>query len=153
MDIKDIVIRECKEQDLRDLCSLFFLKSFHNKKDELDSFFLSTKSSYERFLKNKDVKIFNAFYKEKLVGTIQVNIIYNPFTSGLAYVTQAEVLEDYRRQGIGTMLLEKAKEYGRNSSVYTLELSCGKEFREALTFYKKNGMDSSSNNHYIFYLE
>ena len=49
------------------------------------------------------------------------------------------VLQDKQRQGIGSLLLNKAKEYARENNIKTLSIEVDTKNDKAINFYKKVG--------------
>jgi GNAT superfamily N-acetyltransferase len=90
-------------------------------------------------LADKDHDAFVAVYEKQVVGWI-----------GLAHSIQIElppycvinglvVNEDYRGKGIGKLLIEKAKQWGREKGNNTLRLRCNVKRDEAHLFYQHHG--------------
>ena len=50
------------------------------------------------------------------------------------------VNQEYRRTGIGSALIEKAKEIAKENNCVRLELNCWEQNENALKFYKKLGL-------------
>lgn len=76
-------------------------------------------------------RIFGAFYKEKLLG-------YGVFEPGSGDITQIAVNKTYRRQGIGTSLLNEMIKISQSSSIKVInaEISC----TEMLHFLEANNI-------------
>ena len=76
---------------------------------------------------------FKAVDNGKIVGTIEYK--YEP---GVVYISALMITKEYRGQGIGTMLLNRAEEYSKKLGAHKLWLLTGKIW-PSNNFYKKLG--------------
>ena len=89
---------------------------------------------YGRRVEWKEQKFrFKATQDGKLVG-----LISGKHESGVIYITQIITAEGERGKGIGTLLIRKAEEFGKNLGAHKMWLITGKDWSEN-EFYKKLG--------------
>jgi GNAT superfamily N-acetyltransferase len=79
--------------------------------------------------------VFVAYDKEKMVGYIMIEAI----DYGVAYLGWMGVLEDYREQGIGSLLIEELENWCRDNDIHKIELDTQEEYLKI--FYEKNGFN------------
>jgi len=79
------------------------------------------------------------------VGTCTVNICANLSWGGRPYaiIENVIVAADYRQQGVGKALLEKAIEHARNAGCYKVALMTGSTKESTLRFYENAGFEQS----------
>ncbi len=89
---------------------------------------------YGRRVEWKEQKFrFKATENEKLLG-----VISGDYESGIVYISQIITAETARGKGIGTMLIQRAEEFGKKRGAHQIWLITGKDWSEN-TFYKKLG--------------
>jgi len=76
---------------------------------------------------------FKAVENGEIVGTVS-----GKYESGVVYISSLITHEDYRGQGIGTMLVQKVQEFGKKNGAHLMWLNTGKEWSEN-SFYQKLG--------------
>ena len=76
---------------------------------------------------------FKASENDKTVG-----LIFGKHESGTIYVSNIIVLKEKRRKGIGTRLMQKAEEFGREFGDHKIWLIAGEHYSET-PFFKKVG--------------
>ncbi len=93
-----------------------------------------SKSSYEQELSNSLAKYFVAKIDDKVIGFIGTWIIVDE-----SHITNVAVHPDYRKLGIGSMLIEAMIDYCEEKKcvAYTLEVRSSNE--PAISLYKKHG--------------
>lgn len=79
---------------------------------------------------------FKAVEDGELLGTVS-----GKFESGVVYIAALITKESARGKGVGTMLLQKAEEFGKKLGAHKTWLVTGKSWR-ANTFYKKLGFEN-----------
>lgn len=78
------------------------------------------------------------FAYKAVEGSDVVGLIFGKHESGTIYVSNIIVREDKRRQGIGTVLLKRAEEFGKQFGDHKIWLISGKHYSED-PFFKKLG--------------
>lgn len=94
---------------------------------------------FKDMIKNEIVYI--ALDKDNVVGYLagSINIQGSYVTKSLAEVDNMFVLEQYRKYGIGTKLINKFKEYCLQNKIEELKVTASANNQNAINFYKKNG--------------
>ena len=117
-----------------------------NFKPNLTEYVFNLKEYAEKIYKN--ALTIEAYRGKKLVGWIAIYLNHEN-----AFITHFVVTKDFQHSGIGTKLLDLAKnEAKRNKSI---ELECFKINSNALKFYIKNGfkiIDETTNKYKLVFL-
>lgn len=74
-----------------------------------------------------------------LAGTINIQGSY--VTKSLAEIDNMFILEEYRRYGIGTKLIDAFKEYCFNNKIEELKVTASAKNKNAIKFYMENGFN------------
>jgi GNAT superfamily N-acetyltransferase len=82
---------------------------------------------------------FVAVYENIVIGWIGVSYNISLESPPLCEIRGLVVHEQYRSKGVGRMLIDKAKEWGRSKEVNNLRLRCNVKRLEAISFYQKVG--------------
>lgn len=138
-----MIIRKAKKDDIEQLCILldylFSLEVEFVPNKELQVKGLST------ILDDSNIgEIFVALEDDKIIG--MVNLLY---TVSTALGNRVAILEDmivdpeYRKQGIGTKLIEYALEKAKSAGCQRVTLLTDSENLKAQKFYRDQGFDAS----------
>jgi GNAT superfamily N-acetyltransferase len=82
--------------------------------------------------------------KEKVIAVVTMSETYALYAAGkIGVVQEFYVSPDYRDSGIGSMLIEQVKIYGKKHNWSCIELCTPPlpEFERTLNFYQKNGLN------------
>ena len=90
-------------------------------------------------IENKDHDAFVAVYGDKIIGWIGVAHAIQIESPPFCEVRGLVVDDQYRNQGIGKMLVEKAKQWGRENTNDKLRLRCNVKRTETQLFYQHLG--------------
>ncbi|MCT8137032.1 GNAT family N-acetyltransferase [Anaerobacillus sp. CMMVII] len=101
----------------------------------------------ERFLDRKDATFLAAFFEGKVVGTLAIDRYDNRIKAlrgRFDLDATCEVIKCYadrnkRRQGIGSLLFEKATEFSKRAGYQTMYLHTHKFLPGGFTFWRKKG--------------
>ena len=95
-----------------------------------------SRSSYEQELSNSLAKYFVAKIDDKVIGFIGTWIIVDE-----SHITNVAVHPDYRKLGIGSMLIEAMIDYceEKKCAAYTLEVRSSN--KPAISLYEKHGFN------------
>lgn len=108
--------------ELNELQSIFY--EVFNQKNEL----------INELSNNPYVQIYTYFVDKKLVAFIQYEYIYDRFELDNIFV-----LENYRRQGIASILIEFMIREGLNKKISNITLEVRQNNTQAINLYKKYG--------------
>lgn len=89
------------------------------------------------------MKLYIALDKDKVVGYLagSINIQGSYVTKSLAEIDNMFVLEQYRKYGIGTKLINTFKEYCSQNKIEELKVTAAAKNKNAIGFYMKNGFN------------
>lgn len=97
----------------------------------------------EKYFKNmlSNEIVYVALDKDTVVGYLagSINIQGEYVTDSLAEIDNMFVLEQYRKYGIGTRLVNKFKEYCLENGIQEIKVTASYKNENAINFYKKNG--------------
>ena len=87
--------------------------------------------------------VYIALAEDKIIGYLAgcINIQHSYVTKSLAEVDNMFILEDYRKYGIGSKLMNEFKSYCIQNSIEELKVTASAKNNNAIKFYKKNGFD------------
>ena len=92
-------------------------------------------------LENKLHDAFVAGHKNNVIGWIGVAQAFQIESSAFCEIRGLVVDEKYRKQGIGKLLIEKAKQWAREKGNSKLRLRCNMKRDEAHLFYQHLGFN------------
>ena len=136
-------IRELTEKDLPSLLDLYIQLSESNKNLTLDE---SKKIWMNEIEENKNIKYFGAVENGKVLSTCYCVIIPNltNFNQPICFVENVVTDKNYRKQGLGKRVIEKAIETAKENNCYKVILLSGIARKEAHQFYEKIGFNGES---------
>ena len=128
-----ISIRECKAQDYTDIVLL--------NKNEMGYEYPAedTKRQLEQLLNDSNHKIYVAIVAEKVVGYIHANnydLLYAPHLKNIKGIA---VSSDFKKNGIGKMLLNEVEKWAQDTGAYGVRLASGATRIGAHAFYAACG--------------
>lgn len=87
--------------------------------------------------------VYIALAEDKIIGYLagSINIQHSYVTKSLAEVDNMFILEDYRKYGIGSKLMNEFKKYCIQNSIEELKVTASAKNSNAIKFYKKNGFN------------
>ena len=103
------------------------------------------KSNLEEMIQDESNIILIAEDKQVAVGVIickvrEINDHTNLKNIKVLWINEICVKQEYRRNGIGRSLIEKAKEIAKENNCLRLELNCWELNEEAMKFYENQGL-------------
>ena len=104
---------------------------------EVGNLSLSESWSYESIkkeLSNKLSKYFVALYENKVIGFIGMWIVFNE-----GDITNVAVHPEYRKQGVGNLLIENLLSFCKKNNIDSLTLEVRESNFPAQSLYKKHG--------------
>lgn len=143
----NIVIKKADISNLKDIQSLNH-KLFELEYNNFDSA-LKVGWTYEeegtRYFENmiNNEIVYIAIDDDKIIGYLagSVNIENSYVTKSLAEVDNMFILEEYRKYGIGSKLMNQFKEYCVKNNIEELKVTASAKNHNAIEFYKKNGFE------------
>ena len=104
---------------------------------------------------NRKIKYFGAVENGKVISTCYCLIIPNltRLGSSIAFVENVVTDSEYRGQGLGRKVMEKAIDFARKNNCYKVILQSASFRKEAHQFYKNLGFDGESKKAFIMKLK
>ena len=136
-------IRELTEKDLPSLLELYVQLAESNKDTDPEQ----AKSVWINEIKgNKNIKYFGAVENGKVVSTCYCVIIPNltHFSQPVCFVENVVTDKDFRKQGLGKKVINKAVETAKANGCYKVILMSGIARKEAHQFYESLGFVSET---------
>ncbi len=145
-------IRELNEGDLESLVKLYEQLDGSNGDFTAEAARAIWKSEIEG---NKDIKYFGAVEDGKVVSTCWCIIVPNLTRCGSSFCFIENVVtdKDFRKQGLGRKVMEKAIEFARQKNCYKVILESGSFRKEAHKFYRNLGFDGDAKKAFIMKLK
>lgn len=144
-------IREARIEDKKELIELLIQAQELHCKNRPDIFKKTTKKEVEseviEVLESKERKMIVAVNdKEKVCGLVifrikEVENHINLENAKILYVGKIVVDKKCQRQGVGTLLIQEINKIARKLNCNRIELSCWSFNKEAIEFYKAQGMN------------
>ena len=145
-------LRELNEKDLESLIKLYEQLDGANSDYTAEDARKIWKDEIEG---NKKIKYFGAVENGKVISTCYCLIIPNltRLGSSIAFVENVVTDKEYREQGLGRKVMEKAIEFARENNCYKVILQSASFRKEAHQFYKNLGFDGESKKAFIMKLK
>ena len=145
-------LRELNEKDLESLIKLYEQLDGANGDFTAEDARKIWKDEIEG---NKKIKYFGAVENGKVISTCYCLIIPNLTRLGsyIAFVENVVTDSEYRGQGLGRKVMEKAIEFARENNCYKVILQSASFRKEAHQFYKNLGFDGESKKAFIMKLK
>ena len=105
---------------------------------------IMTHEWFDEILENADKNLLVAEHKQEIIGVILVTIENNPDDAiyklrRYGYIDEIIVSENYRRQGVGKLLMKEAYAWALEKGVLEIELHVWETNNSAISFYEKLG--------------
>ena len=145
--MEKVVVREARLEDLESIEKLnnnLFELEYNNFDDTLKvgwPFQKEGKEYFEYMIKNEI--IFVAEVEEKIVGYLAGSICkeVSYITETFAELDNMYINEEYRRFGIGTLLINEFKKYCKEKNIQNIKVTASAKNSTAIQFYMKNGFE------------
>ncbi len=142
-------IRQANNNDITQMIQLLYeVAKLHSEKRP-DVFKIKSheeiKSNLEEMIQDESNIILIAEDKQIVVGVIickirEINNHTNLKNTKVLWINEICVKQEYRRNGIGHSLIEKAKEIAKANNCLRLELNCWELNEGAMKFYENQGL-------------
>ena len=145
-------LRELNEKDLESLIKLYEQLDGANGDFTTED---ARKIWQQEIKENKKIKYFGVVENEKVISTCYCLIIPNltRLGSSIAFVENVVTDKEYRGQGLGHKVMEKAIDFARENNCYKVILQSASFRKEAHQFYKNLGFDGESKKAFIMKLK
>lgn len=131
-------------KDIQDLNHQLFELEFNNFDPSLKVGWTFEKEGKDYFIDmlNNEI-VYIALAENKIVGYLagSVNIQNSYVTKSLAEVDNMFILEEYRKYGIGSKLMNEFKQYCIQNNIEELKVTASAKNSNAIRFYRKNGFE------------
>ncbi|MDD7986603.1 GNAT family N-acetyltransferase [Lentisphaera marina] len=151
--MKKLHIRVAQESDYEIICQLFEQGDQHHE-NILPKYFSTIPkarplSDIMRYIEKADAEFFLAFKNDIPVGILNIKKSCLPAldffrAQEFALIDSIIIDQKFRQQGIGNVLLKKAKEWSKNQKLQQLQLVVWSANQDAINFYTKNGFKTLS---------
>src|SRR5436305_14003148 len=129
-----IEIRRMKEEDVVDVEHLCSQLGYQIPAEQV-------RSNIEAFLKREDAAAFAALHENMVAGWITVAYVISISSLPVCEIRGLVVDQQYRRNNIGTKLIEYAKQWCKEKKCGKLRLRCNVKRKEAHAFYRHLGFN------------
>lgn len=143
----DIIIKKATIENLNEIQELnnqLFELEYNNFDSSLKVGWPFEKEGIEYFsdMLNNQV-VFIALVDNSIVGYLagSINVESSYVTKSLAELDNMFILENYRKYGIGTKLVNEFKKYCLNIGIQEIKVTASARNNNAINFYKKNGFE------------
>lgn len=143
----DIIIKKATIENLNEIQELnnqLFELEYNNFDSSLKVGWPFEKEGIEYFsdMLNNQV-VFIAFVDNSVVGYLagSINVESSYVTKSLAELDNMFILENYRKYGIGTKLVNEFKKYCLNIGIQEIKVTASARNNNAINFYRKNGFE------------
>ena len=145
--MEKVIIRKADLKDLdkvQELNNKLFELEFNNFDDTLKTgwpFEKEGQDYFEDMIKNEIV--FVAEVEEKIVGYLAGSICeqISYITETFAELDNMCIDDEYRRFGIGTLLMDEFKKYCKEKNMQNIKVTASAKNRRAIQFYMRNGFE------------
>ena len=145
-------IRELNEADLESLIKLYEQLDGKNGAFAVEDARPIWKNE---IAENPNIKYFGAVENGKVVSTCFCAIIPNLTRLGgaICFVENVVTDKDFRKQGLGKKVMDKAIEFAREKNCYKVILESGAWRTEAHQFYRNLGFDDTAKKSFLLKLK
>jgi GNAT superfamily N-acetyltransferase len=136
----DIITRRAGPEDIPVLCDLLE-ELFSIESDFAPDFEKQVKALSMLLTDPQDRSLVLVAVKEgKVVGMVSVQTLVSTAEGGKVGLVEDMIVDrEFRRRGVGTILLNRAVEWGRSRKLKRLQLLADRENMPAVNFYAGNG--------------
>ena len=129
-------------EDLEGVSNLFnAYRMFYEQTSDVEG----AKGYIQKRLENEDSVIFIVKNNQKYIGFIQLYPTFSSISMKNAWILNDLFIDpEYRKKGIGEMLLHKAKDYAIKTGAKSISLSTAPDNFSAQRLYEKNGYERDS---------
>lgn len=134
-DINDIIIRQAKIEDYKDICKICCDDLGYNCSEEL------VKERLEGLDKN-DERVLVAVYNSEVVGYLHAQIYKTLYFEELINFLGLAVSKEYRNKKVGTKLVNEIENWAKEKGINKVRVNSGFSRKEAHEFYRSLGYNN-----------
>jgi acetyltransferase, GNAT family len=134
-DINDIIIRQAKIEDYKDICKICCDDLGYNCSEEL------VKERLEGLDKNNE-RVLVAVYNSKVVGYLHAQIYKTLYFEELINFLGLAVSKEYRNKKVGTRLVNEIENWAKENGINKVRVNSGFSRKEAHEFYRSLGYNN-----------
>lgn len=134
-DINDIIIRQAKIEDYKDICKICCDDLGYNCSEEL------VKERLEGLDKNNE-RILVAVYNSEVVGYLHAQIYKTLYFEELINFLGLAVSKEYRNKKVGTKLVNEIENWAKEKGINKVRVNSGFSRKEAHEFYRSLGYNN-----------
>lgn len=134
-DINDIIIRQAKIEDYKDICKICCDDLGYNCSEELVK---------ERLggLDKNDERVLVAVYNSEVVGYLHAQIYKTLYFEELINFLGLAVSKEYRNKKVGTRLVNEIENWAKENGIKKVRVNSGFSRKEAHEFYRSLGYNN-----------
>lgn len=134
-DINDIIIRQAKIEDYKDICKICCDDLGYNCSEEL------VKERLKGLDKNSE-RILVAVYNSEVVGYLHAQIYKTLYFEELINFLGLAVSKEYRNKKVGTKLVNEIENWAKENGIKKVRVNSGFSRKEAHEFYRSLGYNN-----------
>lgn len=134
-DINDIIIRQAKIEDYKDICKICCDDLGYNCSKEL------VKERLEGLDKNNE-RVLVAVYNSEVVGYLHAQIYKTLYFEELINFLGLAVSKEYRNKKVGTRLVNEIENWAKENGIKKVRVNSGFSRKEAHEFYRSLGYNN-----------
>lgn len=134
-DINDIIIRQAKIEDYKDICKICCDDLGYNCSEEL------VKERLGGLDKNNE-RVLVAVYNGKVVGYLHAQIYKTLYFEELINFLGLAVSKEYRNKKVGTRLVNEIENWAKENEIQKVRVNSGFSRKEAHEFYRSLGYNN-----------
>ena len=134
-DINDIIIRQAKIEDYKDICKICCDDLGYNCSEEL------VKERLEGLDKNNE-RVLVAVYNSEVVGYLHAQIYKALYFEELINFLGLAVSKEYRNKKVGTKLVNEIENWAKEKGINKVRVNSGFSRKEAHEFYRSLGYNN-----------
>lgn len=134
-DINDIIIRQARIEDYKDICKICCDDLGYNCSEEL------VKERLEGLDKNNE-RVLVAVYNSEVVGYLHAQIYKTLYFEELINFLGLAVSKEYRNKKVGTKLVNEIENWAKEKGINKVRVNSGFSRKEAHEFYRSLGYNN-----------
>lgn len=134
-DINDIIIRQAKIEDYKDICKICCDDLGYNCSEEL------VKERLKGLDKNSE-RVLVAVYNSEVVGYLHAQIYKTLYFEELINYLGLAVSKEYRNKKVGTKLVNEIENWAKENGIKKVRVNSGFSRKEAHEFYRSLGYNN-----------